>query len=195
MTTGEAPGQPPVVPEVTPGSDQAEAKPASSDTAVQTAVADSSETCTTPTEDGHAACMSITAPSSQSPYANGASAAPDAGVDPPQWCEDSQGKVVGTRTQVCQVGSLTYTTYRTVNGQRTTTGQANMIVINYSYGDTGLPTIAHQIEVSAYGGWGDALNASVDGQATLTGACKRDSHSFPSKPLKPLRSFSVAAPE
>ncbi|MEV0903284.1 NucA/NucB deoxyribonuclease domain-containing protein [Streptomyces hokutonensis] len=66
-----------------------------------------------------------------------------------------------------------------------------MIVLNYSYGETGLPTTAHQIEVSAYSGWGDALNASVDGQATLSGDCTRRSASYPAKPLKPLNSWSL----
>ncbi|MFD9444229.1 hypothetical protein ACFWBR_38095 [Streptomyces sp. NPDC060006] len=64
-----------------------------------------------------------------------------------------------------------------------------MIVINYSYGDTGLGRIGHQVEVSAYGGWGDALNASIDGQATVAESCTRESASFPAKPLKPLNSW------
>ncbi|MFF0837663.1 NucA/NucB deoxyribonuclease domain-containing protein [Streptomyces sp. NPDC003388] len=84
---------------------------------------------------------------------------------------------------------MTYTTRVTANGRTTVTGSADMLVINYSYSNTGLKTFAHQIEVSAYKGWGDALKASVDGQATMSGSCTRDSHSFPSKPLMPLNSW------
>ncbi|MFD4880252.1 hypothetical protein ACFWOB_43780 [Streptomyces sp. NPDC058420] len=73
----------------------------------------------------------------------------------------------------------------------TVTGQANMIVINYSYGNTGQGTFAHQIDVSAYNGWGDALNASISGQATMSGDCTRESASFPAKPLKPLNSWRL----
>ncbi|MET7944392.1 hypothetical protein [Streptomyces sp. NPDC005302] len=64
-------------------------------------------------------------------------------------------------------------------------------MINYSYGNSGQGTFAHQIDVSAYGGWGDALDASIDGQATMTGNCTRESSSFPAKPLKPLNSWRL----
>jgi hypothetical protein len=80
-------------------------------------------------------------------------------VDPPQWCEDANGIILGTRTQICLVTGLTYTTTRTVNGTTTVTGEADMVVISYSYSDTGLPTFAHQLELSMYSGWGDAQNA------------------------------------
>ncbi|MFB7500417.1 hypothetical protein ACFC09_38060 [Streptomyces sp. NPDC056161] len=73
----------------------------------------------------------------------------------------------------------------------TVTGEANMLVLNYSYGETGLPTFAHQIETSAYSGWGDAMKATIDGQATMSGDCKRNSASFPAKPLTPVNSWSL----
>ncbi|WP_405525718.1 hypothetical protein OG426_25235 [Streptomyces canus] len=110
-------------------------------------------------------------------------------MDPPQWCEDANGIILGTRTQICLVTGLTYTTTRTVNGTTTVTGEADMVVINYSYSDTGLPTFAHQLELSMYGGWGDAQKASVDGQATLSGSCTLESSSFPAQPLLPLNSW------
>ncbi|MGW0680468.1 NucA/NucB deoxyribonuclease domain-containing protein [Streptomyces sp. NPDC002767] len=56
---------------------------------------------------------------------------------------------------------------------------------------SGQRTFAHQIDVSAYGGWGDALNATLDGQATMSGDCTRDSASFPAKPIKPLNSWRL----
>ncbi|WP_413755054.1 hypothetical protein [Streptomyces sp. MMBL 11-3] len=87
--------------------------------------------------------------------------------------------------------TLTYTTYLTVNGQQTTTGVANMLVINYSYGDTGLGRFGHQIELSAYDGWGVALEATVTGTARASGACTLSSSSFPSQPLLPLNSWRL----
>jgi hypothetical protein len=147
------------------------------------------ETCTEPDAEGASVCVQETKPADLPARAPQNAPAAQATVDPPQWCEDSNGKILATRTQVCLVGGLTYTTRQTVNGQTTVTGRADMLVINYSYSDTGLGTFAHQIEVSAYGGWGDALKASVDGQATMAGACTRESASFPRKPLLPLNSW------
>ncbi|MFD5557662.1 hypothetical protein ACFWIA_27955 [Streptomyces sp. NPDC127068] len=89
------------------------------------------------------------------------------------------------------ISGLTYTTYRTVQGQRQVTGVANLIDIQYSYGDKSLPTWGHQVEVSAYGGWGDALKASVSGKATKSGECKVTTSKFPAKKLTPLNSWRL----
>ncbi|WP_030965135.1 NucA/NucB deoxyribonuclease domain-containing protein [Streptomyces sp. NRRL S-378] len=96
-----------------------------------------------------------------------------------------------TRTQACIWQTVTYTTYRVTNGQRTTTGQANLIVMQYNYTDTGLGRYAHQIDTSMYSGWGDATKATIDGQATLTGPCTRTSATFPAKPLAPVNSWNT----
>lgn len=168
----------------TPGSDRPTAEPGQ-----KPARLSEPEMCTEPNAEGASVCVQETKPADLPARLPQNSRATLAAVDPPQWCEDANGIILATRTQVCQVTGLTYTTRQTVNGQTTVTGQANMIVINYSYGDTGLPTFAHQVEVSAYNGWGDALKASVDGQATMSGSCTRESASFPAKPLLPLNSW------
>ncbi|MFF7801156.1 NucA/NucB deoxyribonuclease domain-containing protein [Streptomyces olivaceus] len=168
----------------TPGSDRPTAAPEQ-----KLARLSERETCTEPNAEGASVCVQETKPSDLPARLPQNSRATLAAVDPPQWCEDSNGGILGTRTQICQVTGLTYTTRQTVNGQTTVTGQANMIAINYSYSDTGLPTFAHQLEVSAYSGWGDALKASVDGQATMSGSCTRESASFPAQTLTPLNSW------
>ncbi|MCY0929473.1 hypothetical protein OTB20_25385 [Streptomyces sp. H27-H1] len=110
-------------------------------------------------------------------------------ITPPQWCDKAKNRVYGTRTQACIWTTVTYTTQRIVNGQRTTTGQANLIVMQYNYTSTGLGRYAHQIETSMYSGWGDAPKAAIDGQATLTGSCSRESATFPRKKLSPANSW------
>ncbi|MFF1679452.1 hypothetical protein ACFVYG_25895 [Streptomyces sp. NPDC058256] len=170
----------------TPGSDRSTPKPEQK----QARIAEP-ETCSEPDAEGASVCVQETKPADLPAHVPQNLRVVQAGVAPPQWCEDSNGSIRGTRTQICLVTGLTYTTRLTVNGQTTVTGVANMIVINYSYSDTGLGRFAHQIEVSAYSGWGDALKASVGGQATMSGSCTRESASFAAKPLLPLNSWRL----
>ncbi|MDX2827604.1 hypothetical protein PV416_42745 [Streptomyces ipomoeae] len=169
----------------TSGSDRPTAKPEQ-----KQALAAAPETCTEPNAEGTSVCVQETKPADL-PERLAQNSLGAQAVDPPQWCEDANGIILGTRTQICLVTGLTYTTTRTVNGTTTVTGEADMVVINYSYSysDTGLPTFAHQLELSMYGGWGDAQKASVDGQATLSGSCTLESSSFPAQPLLPLNSW------
>ncbi len=175
-----------LVPEITPGSDQPLVKPAS-EMGGATLAAEESESCGAPTDEGQFACFEAASPGDKSPLASGTAAS----VAPPQWCEESTGTPLGNRTQVCQVNAGTYTTYKRVDGRTTVSGQANLLFINYSYGNTGIGRIAHQVEVSAYNGWGEALKASVSGKATASGECTVESSSFPSKPVAPLNSWRV----
>ena len=62
-----------------------------------------------------------------------------------------------------------------------------MSAYNYSYTSLSLPEFGHQLSVVGYGGWGDALRASVSGTASGSGSCSRVSSSFPAQPLAPLR--------
>lgn len=146
------------------------------------------ERCNEPNAEGTSVCVRETKPADL-PERLVQNSLGAQGVNPPQWCEDVNGIILGTRNQICLVTGLTYTTTRTVNGTTTVTGEADMVVINYSYSDTGLPTFAHQLELSMYGGWGDAQKASVDGQATLSGSCTLESSPFPAQPLLPLNSW------
>lgn len=146
------------------------------------------ETCTT-SADGRQACLK-TVPA-HLPTQLRDRISPQARVNPPQWCDDAQGKILGLREAVCYISGLTYTTYREVQGRREVTGVAEMNIIGYSYGDSGLPAWGYQIEISAYRGWGDAIKASVSGKATKSGACKVTESKFPPKALAPLNSWKV----
>lgn len=179
---GEKPGAPSNVPlpDLTPGSDV----PAPAPDDKQEAAA--APECLPPDEDGFAACLEVSAPDEKAQFPP-RDVTGQAVVPVPDWCiENAFRGVFATRTQACEVSRLTYTTTRTVNGVTTTTGVAQFNVINYSFSDTGLPTWVHQIELSAYAGWGDALNASVRGTATGSGPCVRNSSTFPSRPISPL---------
>ncbi len=108
----------------------------------------------------------------------------------PQWCIDNAYKgVYGLRTGACQVTTLRYTTSTTQNGVTQQTGQLDSNVINYEYSDTGLPDWAHQIEISAYTGWGDALNATIEGSASSNGSCTTGNTTFPAQAVQPLQSW------
>ncbi|MFD8978699.1 hypothetical protein [Streptomyces sp. NPDC059564] len=147
--------------------------------------------CSERTPDGRYSCLEIT--TTDTPPSNAPRRTPSlaVGVTPPQWCDQAYNQVWGTRTQACIWSTVTYTTYVDTNGQRTTTGQANVTVMQYNYTDTGLGRYAHQIDTSMYSGWGDATKATIDGQATLTGPCTRNSATFPAKPLLPLNSWNT----
>lgn len=179
-----------LIPETTAGSDQPTGKPADSAAADLKAASALPVSCSETTTDGVGLCVQESAPpDDRSAHVSASRAAAAAAVDPPQWCEDSNNTIIGNRTAVCRVSGLLYWTYETVNGQQRTTGEAHMIVINYSYGNTGMGRFAHQIELSAYKGWGVALNASVSGNAYQSKDCTLESSSFPAKPLLPLNSW------
>ncbi|MFH8635493.1 NucA/NucB deoxyribonuclease domain-containing protein [Streptomyces goshikiensis] len=78
-----------------------------------------------------------------------------------------------------------------VNGQTTTTGEAQMTIMQYNYTDPGMGRYGHQIDTSMYSGWGDAPKATIDGQGTLAGACTRNGATFPKKPLSPANSWQT----
>jgi hypothetical protein len=166
--------------------------------------AGSPETCSEPNEEGTFGCFVVASGVKQPERASEMGAA--AGVAPPQWCEQSTGTPLGNRTAVCQVNAGVYTTYKKVNNTVSVSGSANLLVINYSYGDTGIPTIAHQIDISAYSGWGEALKGTITAKADtptrqeeeLEGVededlsdCTVESSSFPAKAISPLNSWGT----
>ncbi|MFE3991149.1 hypothetical protein ACFXPW_05490 [Streptomyces goshikiensis] len=117
-----------------------------------------------------------------------------AAITPPQWCDQARDQVWATRNQACKWTTLTCTTQRVVNGQTTTTGEAQMTIMQYNYTDPGMGRYGHQIDTSMYSGWGDAPKATIDGQGTLTGACTRNGATFPNKPSSPANSGRPALP-
>ncbi|MGW7171201.1 hypothetical protein ACWGH3_39355 [Streptomyces sp. NPDC054884] len=194
----------PVTPEVTPGSDRPIAQPQPESAGAKLA-AGSTEACSDPNGEGAFGCFAITSDAKQPARAIGEMGAA-AGVAPPQWCEQSTGTPLGNRTAVCQVNVGVYTTYKREGSTTTVTGSANLMEINYSYGDTGIPTIAHQIDISAYSGWGEALKGTINAKADtptrqeeeLEGVedqdlsdCRVESSSFPAKPISPLNSWGT----
>ncbi|MFI1799433.1 hypothetical protein ACH427_19080 [Streptomyces sp. NPDC020379] len=140
--------------------------------------------CPTPAEGSSVACLELTQPRAlTAPKGNSPRSAQDI-VPIPDWCLDAaDGTPRAIRTEVCQLSGGTYSTWKTVNGKKTLTGEANLNEINYSYSDTSIESWVHQIEVSAYKGWGDALKAKVSGKATSNGACTTGNSDFPEKPI------------
>jgi hypothetical protein len=111
-------------------------------------------------------------------------------VPVPQWCLDNPNTGIwGVRTSACEIYGATYETYELVNGAWIKTGEANLNIYNLSYGSTSSSYFVHQVQVSAYAGYGPALDASVEGStATANGACATTGVSFPPEPLLPFNS-------
>ncbi|AZQ32109.1 hypothetical protein EJ357_47710 [Streptomyces cyaneochromogenes] len=172
-----------LTPETTPGSDKPTSETGTS------RLSDVGASCTEPDENGRGSCIEYKAPDTIPALPSGESNPQLAAVAPPQWCEDAQGVVYATRTQACRIDSVYYETYVVRNGTRTTTGEANLLLINYSYGSTSESRIAHQLDVTAFSGWGDALKASYNGNARVGYACTKESGSFSAKPIQPLNQW------
>ncbi|WP_327073210.1 hypothetical protein OG196_14280 [Kitasatospora purpeofusca] len=149
--------------------------------------------CTSSTDGRSASCWEITAPHKGlvpvSPQVNTSTQA----AQIPQWCIDHayQG-VFGLRDQACEVTGLAFTT-RVIesNGSTRVTGEFQANVINYEYTDKSQPTWAHQIEIAAYSGWGDALKVTLEGAASASLSCKVVNASFPPQPVEPLKSWRI----
>ncbi|MCX5063426.1 hypothetical protein OG895_39905 [Streptomyces sp. NBC_00201] len=105
-------------------------------------------------------------------------------MDPPAWCPVGNAERQATRTEVCETDTFVYQTWITVDGERTITGEANLAVISYSYGDTGIGTIAHQIQTYVSSSWGDAPKATLTAKAFQYDDCTTESYTYPDGPLK-----------
>jgi hypothetical protein len=113
-------------------------------------------------------------------------------VPVPTWCASSGGTpVAGTRTAACLITGLVLTTEQTVNGTVRITGVLNMDVYDYTYGAVDLPNWIHQIGVSPYSGWGDAVNSTITGTLSVSGDCVvNGASSFPVQSLAPANNTS-----
>jgi hypothetical protein len=175
----------PLTPEITKGSDQAAPAPSGPMSSFGTAGTD----CSKPGKGGRIVCLETTEPGEFTGKPSGGFSAQTI-QEIPEWCiENAYRGTFGTRTRACRIQGLTYTTYVVSNGVRTTTGQASLNVINYSYSATDLPAWAHQFEVSAYSGWGDALKAQMDATASSSGECTTTSQTFKGGGVSPLNSW------
>ncbi|WP_329028359.1 NucA/NucB deoxyribonuclease domain-containing protein [Streptomyces sp. NBC_00690] len=142
-------------------------------------------------EGAYEACVQLepATPASSSRFTDAPS--PQAGIKPPKWCADSNGRVLGIRTQTCVAYQLSYKTWQVIGGQRRQTGEALGNLYSFGYSDTSVPTWGQQIEVGMYAGWGDAIKGSVRGTSTGQGKCTRTSVSFPGKPFLPLNTWRL----
>ncbi|MEV7617543.1 hypothetical protein [Streptomyces sp. NPDC089799] len=147
--------------------------------------------CVDPVADGNSSCIEIGSRDAVPASALNRDNRAMAPVNPPTWCDKAHNQVWGTRTQACIWSTVTYTTRRTHNGKTTITGQAELTVMQYNYTVTDMGRYAHQIDVSMYKGWGDATKASIDGQGTLQGPCKRESAKFPKQKIAPVNSWHI----
>ncbi|MEV0615373.1 hypothetical protein AB0I81_18795 [Nonomuraea sp. NPDC050404] len=145
--------------------------------------------CQTPGEGETGACIQVITP--KTPFTQQRPRAQVQDIVPiPDWCiENAYTGVWALRTQACEITGLLYTTFVIRNGVRTVTGEASFNVINYSYSSTSLPDWAHQIELSAYQGWGDALRATLSGTTTASGSCTTAGSTFPARPISPLNTW------
>ncbi|MEU2632237.1 hypothetical protein ABZ641_35400, partial [Kitasatospora sp. NPDC007106] len=110
----------------------------------------------------------------------------------PSWCYDHpNGGVYGFRDQACELSTGWIRTWVTENGARKWTGEVYMDVISYEYTDKSQATWGHQIEIAGYWGWGDALNATVEGGTTASGSCSKVNSEFPAQGLSPLSTWRV----
>ncbi|WP_435652333.1 NucA/NucB deoxyribonuclease domain-containing protein [Kitasatospora purpeofusca] len=156
----------------------------------------SATNCSTSADGARATCLTDSTPKgSATAVKAGTSTAIQAvqAAQIPSWCVDFayQG-VYGLRDQACEVRLLTVTTYeRASNGAVTVTGEFQANVIMYEYMDKSQPTWAYQIEIAAYSGWGDALQATVEGQASGSGSCRLVSASFPAQGISPLQTWRL----
>ncbi|MEW2527563.1 hypothetical protein [Streptomyces sp. NPDC047071] len=182
-TGGEDPAGP-LIPETTPGSDEAEPAPAEDgelppeDGEQQPPTG---EVCSEPNADDEDACLAPM-PVDQQELPPDLVLPGRASVDPPSWCA-TNGTTRGTRTKVCRIDGWKYTTRQRVNGRWVKTGETEMIFLNYSYGNSGIGRVAHQIEVYATKGWGHTLKAKIDGVGKSGASCKTESAKFPGQQL------------
>ncbi|WP_181970570.1 hypothetical protein [Kitasatospora xanthocidica] len=130
------------------------------------------------------ACFTMGGPKSLAPTNLANIQTPPEAVQMPAWCINNAGKgILGTRTEACQIHEATYTTILYTNGVPKTTGVANLLIAAYEFSDRKVDTWVHQFEVAAYSGWGDALKATVEGNATAKGDCTLVKSDFPDQPI------------
>ncbi|MEI5100882.1 hypothetical protein RB200_23070 [Streptomyces sp. PmtG] len=176
-TGGEDPAGPKLIPETTPGSEEAEPAPPAEDEEQPPA----EEVCGEPNADEEAACLTPM-PVDPQDVPQDALQPGRASVDPPSWCP-TNGSTKGTRTKVCRTDGWRFWTLKKISGRWVKTGETEMIFLNYSYGNSGIGRVAHQIDIYATKGWGDTLKAKIDGVGKPSASCKTNSAKFPGQKL------------
>ncbi|WP_157855967.1 NucA/NucB deoxyribonuclease domain-containing protein [Streptomyces aureocirculatus] len=166
-----------VLAEDIPGADEAETAPEEEEEQPP-----AGEVCNEATEEDQGACLEPM-PVNLETLPQRLSRSPQAGVDPPTWCPTQSQLVKRTRTKACMVRGWRYWTKQRINGRWVKTGETEMIFLSYSYGNSGIGRVAHQLEIYATKGWGDTLKATIDGVGAARNSCVTESAKFPGQKL------------
>lgn len=143
--------------------------------------------CPAPAEGESVGCLNQGAARVAKDVTTGDSAA-RAIVPLPDRCKTPEAATRGvrTRTTACGLSNLTYTTYTTVNGVTSVTGALQMNVFSYLYTSNVDPKWSYQIQVSAYAGYGVALEARIRGTGSTSGSCRNLTSSFVEQTVLPF---------
>ncbi|WP_030573526.1 NucA/NucB deoxyribonuclease domain-containing protein [Streptomyces aureocirculatus] len=166
-----------VLAEDIPGADEAETAPEE-----EGEQPPAGEVCSEVTEEDQATCLEPMSVDLED-LPQRINRSPRAGVDPPSWCPTEAKVVKRTRTKACMVRGWRYWTKKRINGRWVKTGETEMIFLSYSYGNSGIGRVAHQLEVYATKGWGDTLKATIDGVGAPRNSCVTESAKFPGQKL------------
>lgn len=101
----------------------------------------------------------------------------------PQYCIDNAGDGYwyGYREEACVVANFKVTVTRLPDNA--VIGEMYFNEYRYTYGSSTYTTVAQQVQVSMYSGWGEISGTTVGGTAECTGACTLVSSDFPLQPV------------
>ncbi|MBM0231890.1 hypothetical protein JNW91_08490 [Micromonospora sp. STR1_7] len=101
----------------------------------------------------------------------------------PQWCLDSalDGNWYGFREEACTITGLKVSVRSLPNNA--VIGEMSFNEYRFTYGSSTSVTVAQQIQLSMYDGWGQIAGTTVGGTAQCTGACTLVSSDFPIQPV------------
>jgi hypothetical protein len=101
----------------------------------------------------------------------------------PQYCYDNafDGYWYGDREQLCQIRGITVTVKRVPDN--VIVGEMLLNEYLFTYGSSTYTTVAQQIELGLYSGWGQINGTTISGIAQCTGACSPVSSDFPLQPV------------
>lgn len=104
----------------------------------------------------------------------------------PEWCTRDVVSA-GSRTEACGIYELTYSTYFVPeDASMVQTGELALDAYGDSYSAVDNITFAHQFALSAWSGWGDALDSTISGvDAYGDGDCTLNSWNFPTQSVLP----------
>ncbi|TDB73610.1 hypothetical protein [Micromonospora sp. KC723] len=100
----------------------------------------------------------------------------------PQYCLENEIQYwYGNREEACAIVGVLVNVTSLPNNQ--IIGQMFLNEYRYAYGSSTYPTVAYQLQVSMYHGWGQIAGTTVSGVSQCTGACTYVSSDFPIQPV------------